>query len=63
LVAFPGIPCDGPAATPLLSELSRKTHVFGAIHTPKPQLLFLTLEEIQSLSSFFMARSKEEARK
>src|SRR5467141_3840211 len=33
----------------LFEKLSRKAHVFGAVHTPKPQLLFLALEEIQAL--------------
>jgi hypothetical protein len=37
----------------VLEKLSRETHIFGAVHTPKPQLLFLTLEEIQSLFQFF----------
>jgi hypothetical protein len=30
-------------------ELSRKTHILGTVHTPKPQFLLLTLEEIQSV--------------
>src|SRR6266404_3536248 len=33
----------------LFEKLSRKAHVFGAVHTPEPQLLFLALQEIQAL--------------
>src|SRR6267378_3658632 len=31
----------------VFEKLGRKAHVFGAVHTPEPQLLFLALEEIQ----------------
>src|SRR6267142_144336 len=33
----------------LFEKLSRKAHVFGAVHTPEPELLFLALQEIQAL--------------
>ena len=33
----------------LFEELSRKAHIFRAVHTPEPQLLFLALQEIQAL--------------
>lgn len=33
----------------VFEKFSRKTHVFGAVHTPEPQLFFLALQEIQTL--------------
>src|SRR2546425_5509398 len=39
--------------TRFFQKLSGETHVFGAIHAPKPELLLLALEKIQGLFEFF----------
>ncbi len=39
--------------TRFFQKLGRKTHVFGAIYAPKPELFFLALEKIQSPFEFF----------
>src|SRR6266481_2280069 len=36
----------------VFQEFSRKTHVFGAVHTPEPQLFLVALQEMQRLPEF-----------
>src|ERR1700680_4745767 len=39
--------------TAFAEELGAKAHVFGAVHTPEPELFFVALEKIQGLFQLF----------